>query len=166
MRADLITPESGQSPWPGTCLVHTTPIDTRRHGIVDLRLHVSSTSAQTLFRVVSDQGPIYSFSDRNLDIFGKPLGQEGAGKAAAEKVRLLRFEGIESRIEQAVVPDITIYATTGSGLVYAIDAETGQQRWLTAVGQTRYPTTPPAVTEKHLAVVNGQTLYILEPIPA
>ena len=50
---------------------------------------------------------------------------EGAGKAAAEKVRLLRLSGIESRIEQAVVPDITIYVTTGNGLVQAIDAETG-----------------------------------------
>lgn len=131
-------------------------------GIVDLRLHISSISAQSLFRVVSDQGPVYTFSDRNLDIFGEPLGQEGAGKAAAEKVRLLRHEGIESRIEQAVVPDVTIYATTGSGLVYAIDAETGQQRWLTVVGKTRYPTTPPAVTDRHVAVVNGQTLYILQ----
>ncbi len=131
-------------------------------GVIDLRLHVSATSAQTIFRVISDQGPTYAISDRGLDTFGQPLGEEGAGKAAAEKIRILHLRGIEAHVDRAVVPDITIYATTDSGVVHAIDAETGRVRWTTAVGSMKYPTTAPAVTEKYLAVVNGQKLYILQ----
>lgn len=131
-------------------------------GVVDLRLHINSTSAQTVFRVISERGPVYSFSNRDLDPFGEQLGEEGAGDAAADKARLLQLEGIDSRIEQAVVPDIALYVTTGSGLVHAIDAETGRILWTTGVGTMRYPTSAPTATDNRVAVVNGQTLYVLD----
>ncbi len=138
------------------------PLAAGRSGIVDVRLNVSAVKAQTVFQVQTDQGRLYSISDRNLDSFGKPLGIDGAGKAAAEKVRLLRLEGIEGKIEQAVIPDIMMYVATNSGAVQAIDAETGRTLWTSSAGTMDYPTTPIAVTETHLTVINGQTLYILD----
>ncbi len=47
-------------------------------------------------------------------------------------------------------------------MVQAIDAETGRTRWMTPVGSMDSPTTKPAVTEQHLALINGQDLYILD----
>ncbi|MFW6169289.1 MAG: PQQ-binding-like beta-propeller repeat protein [Planctomycetota bacterium] len=129
---------------------------------VEFCLHVNSTQAQTIFRVIPDRGPIASFSDRDLDIFGEPLGEEGAEDAAADKAELLKRLGVDSRIEQSVVPDSTMYASTNSGMIHAIDAETGRPRWTKAVGTMRYPTSSPAATDTRLAIVNGQTLYILE----
>ncbi|MFO7904434.1 MAG: PQQ-binding-like beta-propeller repeat protein [Planctomycetota bacterium] len=132
------------------------------HSTVEFCLHVNSTQAQTIVRVIPDRGPISSFSDRDLDIFGEPLGEEGAEDAAADKADLLKRLGIDSRIEQSVVPDATLYASTNSGMIHAIDAETGRPRWTQAVGTMRYPTSAPAATDTRLAIVNGQTLYILE----
>ena len=137
-------------------------LDPGAGGVEDLRLHVSSTSAQTIFRVISERGPVYSFSNRDLNPFGERLGEEGAKDAAAEKARLLRLRGIESRTEQAVVPDIVVYVTTHSGLVHAIDAETGRIIWTTGVGSIRYPTTSAAATDTRVAVVNGQHLFVLD----
>ncbi len=68
-----------------------------REGIVDLSLHVSSKQAQTLFRIVTSQGRTYSISERNLDTFGKPMGVDGAAKAAAEKVRVCYVWKVSTR---------------------------------------------------------------------
>ncbi len=131
-------------------------------GIVDVRLHVSSTNAQTLFRITTDSGPTIVVSDRDLDVYGKPNGLDGAGKAAAERARLLRLQGFTAEIEQSVVPDILMYVATSSGLVQALDAETGRTLWTTSIGSMKYPTSQLAVTEDHVAVVNGQILYLLD----
>lgn len=131
-------------------------------GSVDLCLHVSSTQAQTIFRVTSERGRVYSFSNRDLDVFGERLEVEGAEEKAIDKVELLKRKGIEAQIEQSTVPDITLYAATNSGMVHAINAETGQPLWVKGVGSMRYPTSAPAVTDERVALVNGQRLYILE----
>lgn len=132
------------------------------HNTLEFCLHVNSSQAQTLFRVIPERGPISTFSDRDLDVFGEPLGEEGAQDAAADKADLLARRGIDSRIEESVIPDTTMYASSDSGMIQAIDAETGRPRWKQAVGTMRYPTSAPAATDTRLAIVNGQTLYILE----
>ena len=159
----LINPETIQRYGLERVWFTQVPVGAGREGIVGLRLHISATSAQTLYRIKTKSGQIYTISDRNLDAFGKPLGVEGAGKAAADKARLLRLQGaeIDGQIEQVVVPDIFMYVATNSGTVQAIDAETGRTVWTAKVGQIDFPTTDLAVTEDNVAVVNGQQLYIL-----
>jgi outer membrane protein assembly factor BamB len=127
----------------------------------NLQLQVSMQRSQTVFRVTDQRGLTISISDRNLDTFGQPYGAEGAEKAAAEKIRLLKLEGIDATVEKRVVPDITLFATTNRGVVHAINAETGRILWTTPVGQSRFPTTAAAVSDKWVAVVNGQHLYLL-----
>jgi outer membrane protein assembly factor BamB len=127
----------------------------------NLQLQVSMDRSQTVFLVTDQRGLTYSISDRNLDTFGQPFGAEGAEKAAAEKIRLLKLEGIEATVEKRVVPDITLFATTNHGVVHAINAETGRILWTTPVGQSRFPTTAAAVSDQWVAVVNGQSLYLL-----
>ncbi|MBM4090627.1 MAG: hypothetical protein FJ276_14585 [Planctomycetes bacterium] len=133
-----------------------------RGRIRDIRLHVSGTRAQTISEVVTDQGRKYVYSERHLNAFGEPMGVEGAAKKAAERVELLKADGIAARVEQHVVPDITVYATTDQGMVHALDGETGQTIWASAVGESQYPTSAAAVSEELVAVVNGQTLSVLD----
>lgn len=133
-----------------------------RERVESMRLQVNQAESQTIVRVLGPSEQTFEFSDRHLNVFGKPLGVEGAQRAAEDRVRLLGLYGIEAQIEQKVVPDITLYATTQSGIIHAIDAETGGIRWVTTVGKSSYPTTSPAVNDQYVAVINGQTLYVLD----
>lgn len=127
-----------------------------------LHLHVSQTRSQTICRVTDQHGQVYDFSERHLDLFGKPLGVEGAQKAAAEKVRLLsELNGISATVEQQVVPDITLYISSSGGVVQAADAETGRIRWTLPVGRSDYYTTELAANDEVVGLINGQDLYIL-----
>lgn len=129
----------------------------------NLQLLVSLDQSQTICLVTDQNGVKYSFSERNLDMFGKPLGAEGAAKAAAEQIRLLKArDGLDATVEQQKVPDVHIIATTTRGVVHSIDAESGRLLWKTPVGNSTYPTTAAAVNDKWVAVVNGQRLYMLQ----
>ena len=129
----------------------------------NLQLLVSLDQSQTICLVTDQNGVKYSFSERNLDTFGQPLGAEGAAKAAAEQVRLLKArDGLDATVEQQKVPDVRIIATTTRGVVHSIDAESGRMLWKTPVGRSTYPTTAAAANDKWVAVVNGQRLYMLQ----
>jgi outer membrane protein assembly factor BamB len=136
-------------------------VNPARDQIGGMYLHVSSTRAQNIAEVITSSGQRTVFSDRNLDIYGEPLGIEGAMKQAEEKRRLLELQGVEARVEQRVVPDTTLYVSTNSGIIHAIDAETGATRWVAAAGKRDYPASIPAVAEDLVAVANGSTLYLL-----
>ncbi len=129
--------------------------------IVDLKLHVSATSANAVPSEIGTGHDRYDFRSRPGHLCA-PLGDAGAGKVAADKARLLRLDGIETEIEKVVVPDITMFVATSAGMIYGIDAETGAQLWETAVGSVYYPTTTLAVCERRLAVVNGQSLFLID----
>ena len=129
----------------------------------NLQLLVSLDQSQTICLVTDQNGVKYSFSERNLDTFGQPLGAEGAAKAAAEQVRLLKArDGLDATVETQKVPDVRIIATTTRGVVHSIDAESGRLLWKTPVGNSTYPTTAAAANDKWVAVVNGQRLYMLQ----
>lgn len=64
-------------------------------------------------------------------------------------------------IETFVVPRITLYATSQTGALHAIDGETGKTRWSIGVGSARYPTTAASANDKYVGVVNGSSLYIV-----
>lgn len=129
--------------------------------LVYLKLHVSTTRSQTIFRVTDQYGMTTNYSERHLDVFGQALGVEGAQKAANEKVRLLKLNGVDATVEQNVVPDITLYFSSSTGIVQAADAETGLIRWTASVGRSDYHTTELAASDELVATVNGQNLYVL-----
>ncbi|NLX57412.1 MAG: PQQ-binding-like beta-propeller repeat protein [Planctomycetaceae bacterium] len=134
----------------------------QRGEVANLRLHVNLNKAQTIFRVTDQHGRNTVFSERHLDNFGQALGVAGAEKAAAEKVRLLGLEGIQASVDQQVVPDATLYMSSSSGMVQALDAETGRLLWSTQVGRPDYVTTEMATTDDLVALVNGQHIYVLQ----
>ena len=56
----------------------------------------------------------------------------------------------------------TLYSVSDSGLVTALDAETGRALWTKQVGRTGFPAFGPGVNAKYIGIVSGAKLYMLE----
>jgi outer membrane protein assembly factor BamB len=135
-------------------------LDRARGRVAYVTQHVSSTDAYTVFEVTYDGGET-TFSERDLDRFGDPLGKEGAEKLAKHRVDDLQRAGRNPSLTKRVIPEITLYMMTDQGVVHAIDAETGRTQWTTPVGSPRHPSVAPGANDEYVAVVNGSTLYVL-----
>jgi hypothetical protein len=146
----------------------TIEVDRTRDRVVEVNQHASLSQVQVIYEFTFDR-QLYSISERDRDAFGEILGPEGAKKKANDTWAQIRLEYLTRglpeppapRIEQKLVPEITLFATTEKGMVHAIDGNTGKTRWSTSVGKTRYPTTGAGGSDKFVAVVNGSTLYVL-----
>ena len=136
-------------------------IDRARGRIAHVRQHVSSKYGYTVHEVISARGRTV-ITDRDLDRLGIPLGKEGAEKQANRLAQQFTRSGIEAEIKTQVLPEITIYAVSDSGVVQAIEGETGRTRWSTRIGNPRYPTDAPGANDDFVAVINGTTLYVLD----
>ncbi len=67
----------------------------------------------------------------------------------------------QSRLQDVVLCDGTLYAQSTRATLEAIDAETGQKLWSKMVGQPDHPSLPPGAFRDLVATVNGSTLYVL-----
>jgi len=56
------------------------------------------------------------------------------------------------------VPRSTIYAISSNSVVHAIDAETGETRWVTAIGRNDYPTFTISASDHLVAAINGASV--------
>jgi outer membrane protein assembly factor BamB len=140
------------------------PLDHRSKGIAHLAQHVSAAEGQVIFDV-SAGGQHWTFSERDLDIFRKPLGVEGARRAAeARKEELKReplFVGLEATITEQVVPDITVITASNTGVLQSLDGLTGKHYWTTSVGHSIHPTSGVCANDKYVGAINGSRMYIL-----
>ena len=66
-----------------------------------------------------------------------------------------------SRVTQWFLYFDRLYSVTNSGIVTALDAETGQKVWSKQVGKPGYPAFGPSANADHLGVVSGSKLYLL-----
>jgi outer membrane protein assembly factor BamB len=126
-----------------------------------LTQHVNSKKAITIHQVTSDRGR-FLFSERDVDRFGVIVGPENAKKAAQLKFDELTNLKLNPKLEAITVPQITLVAVSNSGVVQAIDAETGRTMWKVGLGNPRYPTEPAGMSDDYVAVVNGSDLYLLK----
>ncbi len=55
----------------------------------------------------------------------------------------------------------TMIVQTERGLLQALDAETGRTLWVVQAGHRERPTESPAVSAKHVALINGMSLILL-----
>ncbi len=158
----LISPEQARRFGLERAWVTQIRVDPARGRIQHARIRVSRIHAKNIFEVTTKTGRRFVFSDRDLDLFGNPRGIDGAKKQANEKRQLLKTEGIEATIQERVVPDVTLYVITDQALIHALDAETGKTLWTTPIGNRRYPTVAPAISDNFVAVVNGSTVYVMK----
>ena len=69
---------------------------------------------------------------------------------------------VTPRLQKTVQPEITMYALTDRGAVQAINAETGETRWLVSVGNPRLPSAGLSANDDRVSVVNGSKIYLLD----
>lgn len=136
-------------------------LDSARSRVAHVTQHVSSTNAFSAWEVTHDRGKLI-YTERDLDDFGDELGKEKAEKLATEKLESLERAMLNPKMTVQVIPEITIYAMTDSGVVHAIDAQTGRTRWFTRVGNPNYPCEAPSANDQYVAFLNGSTLYVLK----
>ena len=104
-----------------------------------LTQHVSSTKSVTFHQIRYDGGRFVA-TERELDLLGKPIGPEQAKKRAEVKLGDLTNLKLNPKLETITVPQITLYAVTDSGVIQAIDAETGRILWKNGFGEPGAPT--------------------------
>jgi outer membrane protein assembly factor BamB len=66
-----------------------------------------------------------------------------------------------SRVTQWMLYYDRLYSVTNSGIVTALNAETGETLWSKQVGKPGYPAFGPGANEDFLGVVSGSKLYML-----
>jgi len=138
--------------------------DANRGKLAGVTQYISDSTAQTIYAVTYPGGRI-TFSDRDLDPFHEPLGARGAKAKAEEWIAAWKNRTkskAEPEINEFVVPDVVLVATSERGMVQCLNAETGRTLWATKVGNSRHLTMPAAVNEKYVAVINGSNLYMLD----
>lgn len=123
--------------------------------------HVSSTKAVTFHKIRYDGGE-YRISERELDLLGKPIGLEQAKKAADLKLKDLTNLKLNPKLETITVPQITLYVVTDTGVVQALDAETGRVLWKSGIGNPRFPAEAAGASDDYVAATNGSDLFLLK----
>lgn len=140
------------------------PLDHRSKGIAHVVQYISSKDAQSIFDVAIG-GQHWVFSERDLDIFRKPLGVEGARRAAQDQKAALEaeplFKGLTATITEQFVPDITVVTASNTGVIQCLDGLTGKHHWATSVGHSIHPTSGVCANDRYVGAINGSRMYIL-----
>jgi outer membrane protein assembly factor BamB len=124
-------------------------------------LHVDSKKSLTQYVIsYGNQREVIQETDIGPD--GKEYGVLGASDAANLRVEILAAEGIEAQVTQNIVPTITMYVLSDQFVLQAIDAETGATRWATQVGTRNWPTSGIGVSDDHVCLTNGMSLFCLD----
>ena len=136
--------------------------------LVDWHLNVNENLPTTYFTISAGKYR-ETFSQNKLDAFGEPMGIDGAVDYIDIRKEILMAEfandgikDIKFKVDQYTLPLTTIYTLTSNGVVKAIDADSGQTRWSTQVGDQRFPSIGLGSSDELVAVINGSHLYVLE----
>jgi len=136
-------------------------IDRSQSRVQNVTMHVSNSKFHIVEKVNYDGGS-QSFSERDLDRFGDPIGIEGAKKKAKKLIQELKDQGLEPVLETLKVPQVRLYVQTDGATVTAIDGETGRTLWSEMVGRRDHATLKPGASDSYVAVVNGSNLFVLD----
>ena len=150
--------------------------------LVDVQYTVDENFTTTLF-TVSYGNFSERISENDLDAFGKPYEIKGAEEQANLRREIIEAElkaqgksDVKVEVKKVVVPKTMLYAVNSHGVVTAIDAESGETKWVEAVGRSGFPTIGLGasigtfVSEKgksvyqpgRVAVINGNSVYCLD----
>ncbi|MEX0610745.1 MAG: PQQ-binding-like beta-propeller repeat protein [Pirellulales bacterium] len=74
----------------------------------------------------------------------------------------VRLDPARNHVERAVLVGDRLSVLTTAGVLQEINALTGETVWTAPIGNPDYPSLGPAVSERHVALLNGSTLYVLD----
>jgi len=100
-----------------------------------------------------------------------PFAKAGGGLVAYDQAMRLgltrawfsqtQLDRSQHQVENAVLHGKQILVLTSAGTLHTMEAETGRTVWIARRGNPKYPSLGPAVSETHVAMVNGSQLFIL-----
>jgi hypothetical protein len=76
----------------------------------------------------------------------------------------LELDPARNRVERAVLHGDRLIVMTSAGVVQQLNALTGETMWTASVGNPEHPSLGPAASDTAVALLNGSTLYVLDPI--
>ena len=135
--------------------------------IVDMQMVVDENDSTTFFSIEFGRRKEI-ISHKALSPFGKPFGIEDAQEYAEIRRDVIQKhldaagKKITAKINRYTIPRTTIFALTDSGLVNAINADTGKIIWSTYVGSYEQPSVGIGANAKYVAAVNGAYVYCLD----
>lgn len=90
--------------------------------------------------------------------------EEFATNRQQQLIAMMDLQGrdVEVKLNKYTLPESTVYVTTTTGFVQAIDADTGLTRWSVTIGNRKYPTIGLGASDEHVAVINGSSVYCLD----
>jgi len=135
-------------------------LDRARERIAFVTMHVSNSDFLLVKEVVYDGGKL-SYSERDLDQLGDPIGREGATNLAETQVQRFRDDDVKAKVNTLEIPAVTLYFQTDAGSLHAVDGETGRTLWSVTLGRPDHPTLKPGASDEYVAVVNGSNLLLL-----
>jgi len=74
----------------------------------------------------------------------------------------VRLDRARNQVERAVLTSGRLTVLTTAGVVHEFDANTGETLWIAPLGNPNYPSLGPAASDRHIALLNGSTLYVLD----
>jgi outer membrane protein assembly factor BamB len=122
----------------------------------------NQTFTYVVYEVRTEDGEAWAYSERDVGAFGRPLMDEGAKQRAEVKKQELADAGRKATVVKREIPETTLFVQTARGVIQAIDGETGRTLWARRVGRPDYPTTAAAGNERHVAALNGLTLFVVQ----
>jgi outer membrane protein assembly factor BamB len=141
--------------------------DSAKGRLAGLAVHVARDELVTYYEAKHSAFGRYAVSERDLNTLAQPMGKEAAKAKVEQWVKNWKeFHPAEKDIEVEVktfnVPQISLAVSAQRGMVQLINAETGLTYWNSKIGSEFLPTTPPALNNNHVAVLNGSKLYLLK----
>lgn len=136
-------------------------LDASSSQLAHVSLFVDRTRSYTVHEISYGSRKEY-ISERDIDSSGALLGPEGAKKKLER--RLLFLKGENPVVTEKTLPETLLVCVSNRGMVHVIDAETGRTRWARLVGNPRFDTLAPAVTENQIAIISGNNLHVVRTV--
>lgn len=137
-------------------------------GVADWQINVNENKPTTFFTLEANKFR-ERISQNTLNAFGKPFGVDGARQYMQGRSEVLKAEfandgvvKVDIKISEYTLPQTTIYTLGTNSVVSAVDADTGQTKWTSSIGDPKLPSIGVAASHDFVAAINGLTLYCLE----
>lgn len=90
--------------------------------------------------------------------------QQEAAQAGLERAWFAHvpLDRTRSRVTSWYLHADRLYAVTNSGVITALNAETGEQLWSKQVGKPGHPAFGPSSNSQYIAIISGSKLYLLD----
>lgn len=158
-QANLISPEIARRHGLVRAWQTRVSVDAARSRVT----HITQDVSDWMYIEVKAGDLTYRFSERDRDADGVQIGRTGAAERASAKMADLEASYLKPTSQTFVNAAVTLYLVTDHGVVHCIDGETGETRWTTSVGESRYPTSAVGVGNGMVTVCNGSSVYALDP---